>query len=120
MKTGIELINAERQRQITEEGWSAEHDDRHDRQELKHAAEAYYLSGQRWVEGFKSIRTPDGWPLARKWWKPKNARRDFTRAGALYLAEIDREIRLGTSVEYLNGLRNSVTNCARRIDDLNA
>jgi hypothetical protein len=30
------------------------------------------------------------WPWDRKWWKPKDRRRDLVRAGALILAEIER------------------------------
>jgi hypothetical protein len=117
-KTGTEQILAERQRQITKEGWSADHDDRHDKQELKRAAESYRLSAQRWLEGFKSIRPPDGWPWAKKWWKPKNALRDLIRAGALYLAEMDREKRHGAPEGNFKCLGNDVESCARRIDDI--
>ena len=45
MKTGIELISAERERQITQEGWTPEHDDRHDIGELCSAANAYLFAG---------------------------------------------------------------------------
>ncbi len=41
MKTGIELIAQERQRQVSEEGWTAEHDDGHTDQELARAASCY-------------------------------------------------------------------------------
>lgn len=30
------------------------------------------------------------WPWQRKWWKPKDPRRDLVRAGALIIAEIER------------------------------
>lgn len=120
MKTGMEMILAERQRQITKEGWSAEHDDRHDNQELKRAAESYRLSAQRSLEGFKSVRPPDGWPWAKKWWKPKTPIRDLVRAGALYIAEIDREKRLDLPGDIIKCLNLSVEFCARKIDELNA
>jgi hypothetical protein len=41
MKNGIELIADERTRQISEEGWTPEHDDGHDEGELSAAASVY-------------------------------------------------------------------------------
>ncbi len=38
MKTGIELISEERQRQITDEGFDSDHDDMHSVGELADAA----------------------------------------------------------------------------------
>ena len=123
MKTGMKRILAERQRQITKEGWSADHDDRHDQQEMQRAAESYLLSAGMTRQGFKSFRPPDCWPWSKKWWKPKTEIRDLTRAGALWLAEIDRLKRLGETYQFptiLKNLDNRVKECARRIDELNA
>ncbi len=39
--TGVELIAAERQRQMTAEGWTHEHDDEHDDGSLATAAACY-------------------------------------------------------------------------------
>lgn len=55
MKTGIELIADERERQIAVEDWTPEHDDEHDKSELTLAAESYseaaraVISALRWA-----------------------------------------------------------------------
>jgi len=73
MKTGIELIAEERQRQIEVEGWTKDHDIEHKTFELS-AAAACYIS--------KNIS---------KWWKPSNDPiKNLMKAGALIAAEIDR------------------------------
>lgn len=86
MKTGIELIAAERQRQVEREGWTPAHDDEHDGMELTQAAAAYcehaYNQDLAGVPGF--------WPWDESWWKPKDRIADLVRAGALIAAEIDR------------------------------
>ena len=81
MQTGIELIAEERQRQIDEEGWTAEHDDEHEGGELADAAAAYALGDDwfwPWSEGFKQY----------------DYKHDLIRAGALIAAELDRLIRM--------------------------
>lgn len=88
MKTGIELIAEERQRQIDVEGWTAEHDDQYNKRELARAAASYamYLSS-----GIEFIRTI--WPWDWSWWKPSERKddiRNLAKAGALIAAEIDR------------------------------
>jgi hypothetical protein len=86
---------AERLRQVEAEGWSHEHDDKHDRGEMALAAASYA------AHAVVSLRlTSEGsrlwdavtlvWPWAWTWWKPKDPRRDLIRAGALILAEIER------------------------------
>jgi hypothetical protein len=92
MKTGIELIAAERERQISKEGWTPEHDDGHTGWELALAAASYSaLAGginKRWVED-------ELWPS--EWadcFKPKTGMSNLIRAGALIAAEIDRLNRL--------------------------
>ena len=92
----------ERIRQQREEGWTAEHDDRHTGGELARAAAAYAFMGaateaQRAVfgapEGYRhSAVLSDLWPCRWEgtWWKPKNPRRDLVRAAALIIAEIER------------------------------
>lgn len=89
--TGMELIAAERRRQVTMEDWTPAHDDTHRNGEMARAAACYALQHTR-VSG-RAIR----WPWARSWWKPKNPIRDLVRAGALIAAEIDRLQRLATS-----------------------
>lgn len=89
MKTGIELIAEERQRQIKEEGYSAEHDQEYRKGELAIIAMCYtcpakYRHMFSPVSWFRQI----GWNL--KWWKPSTRVRDLQKAGALIAAEIDR------------------------------
>lgn len=84
--SGIELITAERQRQITEEGWTAEHDDEHRHAELLEAAHCYSHAARTGV-----LHPPNGWPWEPSWWKPTDDPiRNLTKAGALIAAEIDR------------------------------
>lgn len=118
MKTGIEIIEEERKRQVEEEGWTAKHDDKHTDGELAEAAAvyaAYAKSIDMPIEdeqlyftsanepGFKiEQRMPDGtrvlvdkahrWPFSPQWYKPtpENRVRELAKAGALIAAEIDR------------------------------
>ena len=92
MKTGIELIAAERERQITAEGWSAAHDAEHDNCELTAAADCYLTSAALTYQGGCGPDDyQDHWPFDESWWKPSgDAVRDLVKAGALIAAEIDR------------------------------
>jgi len=98
-KTGVELIAAERERQIIKEGWSAAHDDMYHSGELVDAAVAYaqaaaeqargesieYLKGL--IVGMRGIR----WPWEDEYWRPsEDPLRNLIKAGALIAAEIDR------------------------------
>lgn len=95
MKTGIELITEERQRQISQEGWTPEHDDDHDRCELTAAAHCYMEeAAQQTLDGHAQGDFPEDWPWHESWWKPSDAVRNLTKAGALIAAEIDRLQRL--------------------------
>ena len=91
MKTGIELIAEERQRQIEVEGWTAEHDDLHDMGELVAAAMCYLTHPDDRAEEFGDD-PPIWWPWELMWWKPEplNRIRELQKAGALIAAEIDR------------------------------
>lgn len=86
-KKGIELIAAERQRQIDVEGWTLEHDQQHDSNELLFAAEVYLMNPFMAPESVEKL-----WPFDRKWLKltPKDRVRELTKAGAIIAAEIDR------------------------------
>lgn len=89
---GVELIAAERKRQIEKEGWDASHDDKHTDQQIAYAAVCYALpvvSRPRHVLRF--------WPWDWKFWKPweggrqpEGRIRELVKAGALIAAEIDR------------------------------
>ncbi|MEG6417497.1 hypothetical protein QCN17_23095 [Enterobacter asburiae] len=85
-------VTAERQRQITVEGWTPEHDDEYEHGELADAAGCYALHS----EIFDCAgEPPRPWPWPDEWWKPTNRRRDLVKAGALILAEIERIDRQG-------------------------
>lgn len=98
MKTAIELIAEERQRQIEVEGWTPEHDDAHKEQEIAGAAACYAMPpGRREM----ALSYPVDWPWDAKWWKPTpNDRiRELVKAGALIVAEIERLQRLEVNNE---------------------
>ncbi|HHW2972487.1 hypothetical protein AB9A01_09690 [Pseudomonas aeruginosa] len=76
-------VQAERRRQVEAEGWTPEHDDLYCAAELPRAAAAYILNGA-------NDEAPAIWPFVTKWWKPRDARSNYVRAGALILAEIER------------------------------
>lgn len=79
----------ERARQISQEGWTPEHDDEHSGGEIADAAACYaagqILSAMRGRSVFNQI-----WPWASSWWKPRDRRSNLVRAGALIIAEIER------------------------------
>jgi hypothetical protein len=101
MKTAIQLIADERERQKTEEGWTEEHDDAHSEGELA-AAAACYAMPERLRDYLRSrdgrkVLAPVQWPWSPKWWKPKDGMDDLVRAGALIAAEIERLQRRGAA-----------------------
>ncbi len=91
METGIQIIAKERQRQITEEGWDADHDiTEHHSEELAAAGGVYALAGA--TRGtFRYEHILQLWPWDRKWFKPTpdDRVRELAKAGALIAAEID-------------------------------
>lgn len=90
-KDGIDLIAAERRRQISVEGWTPEHDDRHYTGELANAAACYAMTRRHLMEIVCM------WPFEASHWKPATHAddriRDLEKAGALIAAEIDRLLR---------------------------
>ncbi len=95
MKTPIELIQEERQRQITAEGYTAEHDDRHTHGEIATAAGCYaHTAGMQEKHGM--IQTPPcfvhkAWPWERDAFKGNNPPlTNLVKAGAMICAEIER------------------------------
>lgn len=95
-KTGKDRIVAERLRQLTNEGWSYQHDDKHARGELVAAARSYSWHATTLIETGRVCKTPPPtWPWSLNWWKPSsNPVRDWEKSGALYLAEAERLHRL--------------------------
>lgn len=111
---GIDLIAAERQRQVVEESWTADRDDEHTDGELALAAVCYATPSALLVADKRAnqIIYSDPWPWEDKWDKrlqygerrvnPGNVVPDpstytdeenfdlLVKAGALIAAEIDR------------------------------
>lgn len=85
-------VAAERRRQIDIEGWTQGHDDAHSDGELARAASCYAYHGSWSASDRQKManRFPQNWPWDRRWWKPKDARRDLVKAAALIIAEIER------------------------------
>lgn len=104
MKTGIELITEERQRQISQEGWTPSHDDKMRHGQLA-AAALTYTEAHLIRENFNEDKVPgmicdvmmERWPWDEEGFKTTNSIRDLTKAGALIAAEIDRLQRLGST-----------------------
>lgn len=88
-------VLAERERQKSVEGWTTKHDDDHAPGEMALAASCYAVHAA--IPESKNVTRL--WPWSAKWWKPKDARRDLVRAGALILAEIERMDRAGRVVD---------------------
>ena len=113
---GIELIAQERERQVSQEGWTPGHDDQHMQSELAWAATCYAAPGEIRTQrasppacDCRSVgecshgplsapkwRWLDPWPWDAEWDKRhKHDRiRQLAIAGSLIAAEIDRLKRL--------------------------
>jgi len=105
--SGIELIANERKRQIEKEGWDADHDSRHENNELSWAAICYAAPEEMIAHGeidvsnkrygdtpscYSSVSVPfDPWPWDTLYDKRKkhNRLKRLIIAGALIAAEID-------------------------------
>ncbi|MCP4564039.1 MAG: hypothetical protein GY873_30235 [Bosea sp.] len=93
-------VLAERRRHVEGEGWTAEHDDGHDKAEMAAAALNYTaaaaitvaLGGDRYKAGppLDSMGWAIGWRWAPSWWKPGPVRRMLVKAASLIIAEIER------------------------------
>ena len=83
---GVEMIDAERRRQIIKEGWTQEHDDEHQTGEMAMAAACYAVYPRTDI-------VEKLWPWKLKWWKPSYRLANLVKAGALIAAEIDKVLR---------------------------
>ena len=84
-------VQAERRRQVENEGWTPEHDDEHADGQMARAAACYALAGSSAPnDGTAALLVSLAWPWDEQWWKPSTARRDLVKACALALAEIER------------------------------
>lgn len=92
--TGVEMIELERERQISAEGWTAEHDAEHAECELLKAALCYGTSALGDFDQYRDEFVREAWPFEWSAWKPEDTPvRDLVKAGALIAAEIDRRNR---------------------------
>ena len=73
MLTGVQLIRAERERQVSVKGYNSEHDDTHSDGQLTLFAEKYMLGSKARLSGSIDARISE-----------------LSKAGALIAAEIDR------------------------------
>lgn len=79
-------VLCERRRQVEQEGWTPEHDEKHRDHELSCAAGCYAMHTLAYPAG----DPPPAWPWGADWWKPTTHRRNLVKAGALILAEIEK------------------------------
>lgn len=94
MKPGIERrmsaaardVLAERSRQVNEEGWTPEHDDKYRDHEMSCAAACYAM----YTLAYPAGDPPPAWPWSADWWKPTTHRRNLEKAAALILGEMER------------------------------
>ena len=101
MKTGAQLIQEERERQISAEGWTPEHDAEHENGDMISAAIGYLIFAWWKIVGkacgwtrsmVDQIIGEQWWPWDSTWWKPseEDQIRNLVKAGALIAAEVDR------------------------------
>ena len=82
---GVKLIEQERNRQITEEGYDYEHDRQESLEELLRAAVCYAKVN---YEPIERSEWPHSWDYS--YWKPTVTLRNLQKAGALIAAAIDK------------------------------
>lgn len=99
-QAAVHDVLGERQRQVTVEGWTPERDDAYSDGQLAVAAGYYALAcGFPHEQDIGMGHTPEYWPWQEHWWKPRTARENLVRAGALILAEIERLDRASAEVQ---------------------
>jgi len=95
MSRATQLIDRERDRQMIEEGYTAEHDRGH-ADDLARAASAYAMSFLRYdptgyLPGSDRYTVPQDWPWSPEAYRPTpdDRVRELVKAGALIAAAID-------------------------------
>ena len=95
MADGVEMIAAERRRQIEAEGYTPEHDDGH-----PHAMAMAAIAYAQAAIPDEATYAAHNWPWERSAWKPSDDPiRNLVKAGALIAAEIDRLTRAASPVK---------------------
>lgn len=120
---GLELIDAERERQIKAEGYSLSHDAKYQKGELTLAAIAYERGAIEEIETGSVLKwAPDFWSWGPSWWKPAGGPiRMLMKAGALYLAAARRVLAFNggdIGEKKANELVRDSFRCASKIDEL--
>ena len=122
MKTGIELIVEERQRQIEKEGWTKEHDAQHKNDELVNAAICYADPNIHYHQENRITKRripnkfwPKQWDI--RWFKPTDRIRDLVKAGALIAAEIDRLQNEKAEIDRLQNEKVVCPKCLKPVGD---
>jgi len=97
LSKAINDVLAERERQKNIKGYSTDHDDAYEQNELVRAASEYtnQVVGRSWIfethpSLYRSEVASDFWPWDACYWKPKSPREDLIRAAAILIAEIER------------------------------
>lgn len=123
MHTAIIKALEERQRQINEEGFSAELDDQYIKGELAYAAACYSFAAKDAGVDLQLGEADCTWPWAKEWWKPsEDPQRNIIKAMALLSAEYDRlerakaAARPAYALEYLYSTDDEWQECS--YDDL--
>ena len=98
---GVFIIDAERRRQLYQEGYNAEHDRHHVNGEIADGAAVYALTDRTrdkylYKLSGENAHVPTIWPFEPKSYKPTpdNRIRQLAKAGAMIAAEIDRLVDL--------------------------
>ena len=95
----IELIAAERKRQLTK-GWTPERDDKHDLGELSQGGAAYASVASAMIRGasheefpIEMMRAEGDWPFEDHWNPKPDILTNLVKGAAMIAAEIDRLLR---------------------------
>lgn len=91
-------VIAERDRQVSDEGFTGVHDDAHTDGAMSDAAACYAYCAPLAADEDKRDYAEAMWPSTfdPAWYKPEGRRRDLVKAAALLLAEIERLDRIET------------------------
>lgn len=94
LSQALQDVVSETDRQVSVEGFTAEHDDQYTGYQLSRAGTAYALVAsldyeRRASEALANL-PPYIWPWSASWWKPKDRRRDLVRAAALLVKQIEQ------------------------------